>query len=136
MKFTFIDTPTREETKIFLDGLVRHNSNYLPNDFEKHFIVVKSDSGDVVGGIKFETYWGRSFIHTLWIEESYRNCGLGTELLKRTEEITKSVNCHGVDVSTMNFQAKELYEKNGFKCTGKFENYTNGHECFFYSKEI
>ena len=136
MKITFDDAPTKEETKFFHDGLVRYNSDFVSDDFEKHFIVVKSDSGDVVGGIEFETYWGRSFIHNLWIEESFRNNGLGTELINRAEKVTKSMNCYGVDVSTMSFQAKEFYEKNGFKCIGKFENFTGGHQCLFFSKEI
>lgn len=136
MKLTFDGNPTEDEIKIFHDGLVKYNNEFVLDDFERHFIVAKSDTGVVVGGIEFETYWGRSFIHNLWVEDGYRSNGLGTELLRRIEKIIKSKNCHGIDVSTMTFQAKEFYEKNGFICVGKFENYIKGNECLFFSKEI
>ncbi len=136
MKLTFDDNPTKDEIKIFHDGLVKYNNAFVLDDFERYFIVAKSDTGDVVGGIEFETYWGRSYIHNLWVEDGYRKNGLGTELLRRIETIVKSKYCRGIEVSTMTFQAKEFYEKNGFKCVGKFENFVNEYECLFFSKEI
>ena len=136
MNLSFDDKPTKAEIRTFHDGLVNYNSNFVPDDFERHFIVVKSDNGNVIAGIEFETYWGRSFIHNLWVEDGFRKIGLGTELLARVEKVVKSKNCHGVEVSTMTFQAKEFYEKNGFRCIGKFENFTDGHECLFFSKDI
>ncbi len=136
MNLVFDENPTSDEIKSFHGGLIKYNDQFVEDDFERFSIVVKSEGDIVVGGIEVETYWGRSYIHNLWVEEGIRKKGIGAELLKRAEKIVKSKGCHGVEVSTMSFQSEEFYKKNGFRCFGKTENYVDGYQCIYFTKEI
>ncbi|WP_245710274.1 GNAT family N-acetyltransferase [Winogradskyella thalassocola] len=81
-------------------------------------------------------YWNGLEIKILWIDEDYRNQGLGRTLLKHLENkaIKRGVSIAIVD--TFDFQAEEFYIKNGYDVIGEIKNFPKGHRRIYFSKVL
>jgi GNAT superfamily N-acetyltransferase len=72
----------------------------------------------------------------LWVEESFRNKGNGTKLLKMIENEAVKLGCKYVDLDTFSFQAKPFYEKHGYTLFATLDNYPEGHSKHFLKKKL
>jgi ribosomal protein S18 acetylase RimI-like enzyme len=77
------------------------------------FAIVEDD-GELIGAVKGNNYYGCGHIDILWIKEQHRNKGYGSMLIEKCEEIMRKRNCLFSTVNTMDFQAREFYERHGF----------------------
>jgi len=85
--------------------------------------------------------WGASVVGWLYVDllvvpEGFRGQGLGTELLRKAEEIARKRGCIGMWLHTGTFQAPGFYEKRGFKAFGKVPDYPLGHATIYYLKRL
>lgn len=92
--------------------------------------------GQLVGGLVSETYWGWLEVLDLWLREEDRRKGLGTTLLETAEKEARSRGCSHVFLRTFSFQAREFYEKNGYRITGQLDNYPPGESFYWMRKEL
>lgn len=63
---------------------------------------------------------GHLYIDELWVEPTYRNQGIASNLMKKTDELLDITASSGIRlyVNTDNPNAKELYQKCGFSENG------------------
>lgn len=81
---------------------------------EKYYKIVYGDT--VVGFIGIKDYKNEIYLYRFFIDEKYRNQGIGTKALEQLIHIAKSQNKDlSLDVMENNNLAKKLYEKMGFK---------------------
>ncbi len=67
-------------------------------------------------------------IWDIYVQNSFQNLGIGTELLKHAEKLAKEWNCRGIvlECQSSNYPAIKFYLKNGFTLTGfDLINYSN-----------
>ncbi len=62
--------------------------------------------------------------------------GLGKELLRRAEDEARACGCVGAHLDTFSFQARGLYEKQGYAAFGALPDCPPGHARFFLSKRL
>ena len=113
---------------------------------ESHIVPVKPEllaialrdpeSGEVVGGLWGASVVGWLYVDLLVVPEGFRGQGLGTELLRKAEEIARKRGCIGMWLHTGTFQAPGFYEKRGFKAFGKVPDYPLGHATIYYLKRL
>jgi len=94
------------------------------------------ESGAVMGGL-----WGGLVVSWLYVDllvvpDGFRGQGLGTELLRRAEDIARKRGCIGMWLHTASFQATGFYEKLGFQAFGTIPDYPPGHATIFYLKRL
>ena len=65
-----------------------------------------------------------------------RRQGLGKELLRRAEDEARACGCVGAHLDTFSFQARGLYEKQGYAAFGALPDCPPGHARFFLSKRL
>ena len=94
------------------------------------------ESGEVVGGLWGASVVGWLYVDLLVVPEGFRGQGLGTELLRKAEEIARKRGCIGMWLHTGTFQAPGFYEKRGFKAFGKVPDYPLGHATIYYLKRL
>jgi len=120
------------------EGLFRFNKNKASNlDHSKPIpIFMRDRKNRVVGGVIGYVYDGWLHIDLLWIEESFRNRGNGTKLLKMIEN--EAVKCGGkyVELDTFSFQARPFYEKHGYTVFATLDNCPEGHSKHFLKKKL
>ena len=98
--------------------------------------VVRDDAGRVVGGVLGHTKWKWLYIATLWVAESARGQGFGTQLMEAAEQLARSRGCTDVSLDTFEYQARPFYEKRGYKLFGTLEGYPPGYRQFYLTKKL
>ena len=85
-----------------------------------------------LGWMRFEWF----FLRDIWVDEEYRNQGIGSMLLNKIEEVAKSKNQIGIRLATWEFQAPKFYEKHGYELCGKIEDSLPGVTEYMYIKKL
>ena len=90
----------------------------------KYFFVNEMD-GKPVGYIILETVLDEGHITDLAVDEKYRNKGIGKELIEKVMGLARELKISSIflEVRESNEAAKALYQKLGFKQTGKRKGY-------------
>ncbi|MFW9917732.1 MAG: GNAT family N-acetyltransferase [Candidatus Thorarchaeota archaeon] len=99
-------------------------------------IFVRNNENKVVGGTITHLFGGWVYISLLWIEESLRNNGYGTELMDIVEREALELGCKFAHLETYSFEAKPFYEKRGYQVFAVLENYPIGHKKYYLKKEL
>ena len=80
--------------------------------------------------------WNVTYIDTLWVDETYRGKGLGSQLLTEVERTAKENGCYLIHLDTFDFQAKEFYKKQGYEVFGILEDCPKEHCRYYLMKKI
>jgi len=99
---------------------------------------VIKDGDTVVAGINCLMYcWEiAAFVDILFVEESYRNQGLGSILLNKVEHEAKQQGATLIHLDTFDFQAKDFYLKHGYEIFGILDNCPPGHKKYYLKKGL
>ncbi|HAT6309890.1 TPA: GNAT family N-acetyltransferase [Legionella pneumophila] len=97
---------------------------------------IKNDD-EVIAGICSEVYtWKILYISVFFVEEKYRNQGLGTILLNKVEEEAKQLGVTLAHLDTFDFQAKDFYLKHGYEVFGILDDCPQGHKHYYMRKVL
>lgn len=134
-----IETCKDGDAHYIIDRLVEYNLSQVPTKQEVLFDTfdknITDDNGNIIAGCVARMYcWNVAYIDTLWVDETYRGKGLGTKLLEEFERTAKTKGCYLIHLDTFDFQAKEFYEKQGYRVYGILEDCPKEH-CRYYLKK-
>ena len=110
----------------------------VPRAEQKRFSYTAEDNGIAVGfasGLAFHKWF---FLTDLWVHESYRRNGLGSQLLIMLEEKIKTIGIKHIYTWTSGFINPLFYEKHGYKTFTVFEDYfeVKGYHRIGYRKDF
>ncbi|USD67824.1 GNAT family N-acetyltransferase [Vibrio sp. SCSIO 43136] len=134
----FIVDPSDEVKDFIYKGLLSFNlPNFPEEEIEKIACVAKSPQGEIVGGLTGDIFTNTLFIEYLWLDESQRGSGLGTQLVQMAESKAKEKGVTDIYLDTYSFQAKDFYLKLGFEIVGKYSGFpTKGVDKYFLQKAV
>ena len=100
------------------------NKNIHHKDY--YYYIAESD-GNIIGYISCHTQYllhhcGKvAEIQELFVEASFRNCGIGKLLLVHLEKVLRAEGCVSLEVTAQNKrqQTHQFYERYGFECSHK-----------------
>jgi GNAT superfamily N-acetyltransferase len=132
--------PSKEQMAPIDRGFHEFNLAHLGEkiiyNYYKVMIVARDEDGSVIGGIHGEMYWDWLHIDTLWVDDKYRERGIGTGLLEQIEAAAISKGFLGSHLETTNFQAIDFYLKKGYEIFGKLEGKPAGSTWYFIQKKL
>ena len=100
----------------------RHVSKHLIKNKlkEKEIMIAKDQENKVIGWLRYNYFWDNTpFMNMLYLNENYRNNGIGKELVGFWETEMKTKGYELVMTSTLsNEQAQHFYRKLGYKDSG------------------
>lgn len=135
-----IETCEKKNINKIIDGINEFNWSKVPansNIWEPIELVAKTKNGIEIGGILGGIgYWNGLEIKVLWIEEKYRNKGIGTWILKQAEKIATEKGAKISMLDTFDFQAEKFYLKNGYEPIGEIKDFPKGHKRIYFSKKL
>lgn len=123
------------------EAFTKRQIAYLLTDYNTIGLVAKAN-GEVAGYIiaqvevEKDTLYGH--IITVNVLPAYRRKGIGSRMLKETEEILKGKGireCH-LEVREDNSAALKLYQKLGYQKIGKLEKYYGNKHGLFFKKDL
>lgn len=119
------------------DGLTAFNEAAYPDPTAAPMTLAIEDAqGKVVGGLTGRSAYGWLKVSTIWVDQSLRGQGWGTQLITLAEQVAKERNCHGIHLDTHGFQAPEFYERLGYQRFGELEKYPDEHSHIYYRKSL
>jgi GNAT superfamily N-acetyltransferase len=129
--------PTRPVEKGILGPLVAYNESKTGrNDIRPLVIALDDSEGRVIGGLCGRTAYDWLFVELLFVPDSLRGRGVGTDLMKRAEIEALARGCHSAWLDTFEFQALGFYERLGYTCFGELSAYPAGARRFFMKKAL
>ena len=122
----------------FVEEIINRRNVRLTGHDEWHPVAffVKTDQGEVLGGLLGQIWAQWLYIATLAVREPFRGRGYGTKLLAQGEQYALERGCCNAWLSTFSFQARPLYERLGYRVFGTLEEYPKGHSLFFMTKRL
>ena len=139
MGFTIRTTDAVDEQarQSILGPLIAYNERKtVRNDFRPIMVAIRDDSGDIVGGLVGRTAYDWLFVELVFVPESMRGQGIGTDLMRRAEEEAVTRGCHSAWLDTFEFQARAFYEQLGYRCFGELGDYPVGSSRYFMRKVL
>lgn len=129
---------TEGDVWVIVEGLGRNILKHLGDvELGKSIrIFIRDKENRVVGGITADVFGGWVYISLLWVEESLRRRGYGTELLSRLEREAIRLGCKHAHLDTYSFEARPFYEKSGYEVFGTLEDYPEGYCKYFLKKRL
>jgi len=139
MNFSVRMTDQAEEAvrKAIVDPLIAYNQAKTGrHDYRPLVLALENADGTVAGGLLGRTAFDWLFVELLFIPESLRGRGLGTELMSQAEAEAVRRGCHGAWLDTFEFQARGFYERLGYACFGELTDYPVGSARYFMRKTL
>lgn len=126
--------------KIVDQKLFEFNKSCVPSTQKPQVIdinfTIKNDD-EVIAGICSEVYtWKLLYISVFFVEEKYRNQGLGAILLNKVEEKATELGVTLIHLDTFDFQAKDFYLKHGYETFGILDDCPKGHQRYYMKKAL
>ncbi len=99
-------------------------------------LVREPETGALIGGLLGRTSYGLLFINIVFLPESLRGSGIGTEMLRRVEEEGRRRGCKSGFLFTITFQAPEFYRNHGWEEFGRIDCDPPGTARVFFRKRF
>jgi GNAT superfamily N-acetyltransferase len=99
-------------------------------------IFIRDKENKVAGGVIGQIFGGWLHVSLLWIEETMRNRGKGTKLLKMAEDEAMKIGCKYAHLDTYSFEARPFYEKHGYALFATLDNYPEGYSKYFLKRKL
>ena len=112
-----IEDLTKEDAEYIGEKINEIVPREVDADEEEFVLKIENENGGIIGGCIAEAYeyhWSRMYLDTLWVDEHYRNQGIGSMLIREVERIAREKNCRVVTLGTASYMARPFYEKHGY----------------------
>jgi GNAT superfamily N-acetyltransferase len=137
-EITFHENPSDNDLKVVQQGLDATVNELFPDKSRTYIaLFVRDEEGRIVGGVNgnYGTFrW--LYVNALWVEESLRGRGFGTQLMNRIEAEAIKHGCKNAFLNTMSFQAPEFYKKLGYTVFAELEDFPAEHSRIFFRKKL
>lgn len=139
MTFTIraTDIPDEATRGGILRPLVAFNEEKTGRTDQRPLILaIDGSEGRAIGGLWGRTAYDWLFVELLVVPESLRGRGVGTDLMTRAEREAITRGCHSAWLDTFEFQAYGFYERLGYTCFARLEDYPAGSTRYFMKKAL
>jgi GNAT superfamily N-acetyltransferase len=116
VEFRVEDHPDPADIDVLETQIRREASAAMGLGGEADLAIFVRDGGTVVAGISGWTWGDCCELQSLWVAPGLRGCGLATRLLA--------------------FQARALYERNGYELVGCVKDFPSGTDVLWYRKRL
>lgn len=99
-------------------------------------VFVRDGAGRVTGGLLGWTQWEWLYVDKLWLPEDARGEGIGSRLLGLAEDEARARGCRGAHLSTLEYQARDFYERHGYEVFGVLDDYPPGFRRYHMKKTL
>lgn len=129
------------QTQIF-KNITEFNNKSKPElgtnawNYGRLFGFYATNNDEIIGGIVVYEKMQWIAVDTLFIDEKYRKQKIGSKLISKLIEYCKENNLIGIHLTTMDFQAKGFYEKQGFELVSEIKDWPKGVTRFEFIKYI
>lgn len=124
MPFVIKEIITPQDKEELFTGLRAYNQQFVDTSGWGDICVYLRDEQDVMhGGLIGQRKGDWLSIDYLWVCETTRGKGVGSEIIKRAEDLAREKGCLYALVDTISFQALPFYQKQGYQLVKTLEDF-------------
>ncbi len=129
--------PKESDMLVLANGLSAFNAAHANGETPQYMLVsVRNTEGGLTGGLLGATYLGWLQVQIVWLEDSLRGHGYGTELMALAEKEAVRRGCAQAFVETLSFQALPFYEKCGYEVFSRLADFPPGGARYALTKRL
>jgi GNAT superfamily N-acetyltransferase len=129
--------PSSADMQLLVKGLTEFNASHANGDVPNYLLAtVKNGTGELAGGLLGATYLGWLQIQVVWLDDSVRGHGYGSELMALAEQEALRRGCARAFVETLSFQALPFYEKCGYQVFSRLADFPPGGARYALTKNL
>jgi GNAT superfamily N-acetyltransferase len=132
--FQVEDLPDPRDIELLETRIRSEASTAMGLGSEVDLAIFVREEGEVVAGISGWTWGDCCELQSLWVQPSLRGRGLGSKLIAAAEDAAAARGCLQTVHFTYEFQARTLYERNGYKLVARVKNFPSGTDALWYHK--
>lgn len=136
MEFEVENHPDPLDLEVLETHIRREASIAMGLGEEVDLAIFVRDGGKVVAGVAGWTWGDCCELQSLWVQPDLRGRGLATQLLLAAEAEAAARGCSQTVHFTYGFQARALYEQNGYQVMGRVDEFPSGTDTFWYRKRL
>ena len=136
MQFHIESDPDPRDIEVLETRIRREASRVMGLGDEIELAIFLREDGMVVAGVSGWTWGDCCELQSLWVEPSLRGCGIATRLMAAAEAEAAARGCTQTVHFTYEFQARALYERNGYELVGRVEDFPSGTDVLWYRKRL
>jgi len=136
MEFHVEDDPDPLDIGLLEANIRSEASTTMGLGDEVELAIFVRDAGTVVAGISGWTWGDCCELQSLWVAPHLRGGGLATRLIAAAEAEAARRGCSQTVHFTYDFQARALYERNGYELVGRVEDFPSGTDALWYRKPL
>jgi len=137
MQLTITANPSAQDLDEVKAGLINFNAQYINIDEIKPIaLFFTDDNGKKLAGLTGSTAGNWLRIDMLWVSETLRGQGVGSQLIQAAEQEARARGCRYAQVDTASFQARPFYEKQGYQLRFSLDNYPRVHQRHYLTKSF
>ena len=142
MKMNYEIKPLNTDEVKLIENKINDYADYMapaePHTEEEQLVFKIEDAEkNVIAGCVVNIHsWGRAVLAQLWVAEQYRKQGIGSMLIRAAETAAREKGCYYLCLGTLDFMARPLYERHGFKVFTVNNDLPRGHTGWSMSKRL
>jgi GNAT superfamily N-acetyltransferase len=137
LQITLLEKPDDAAWGVVGGGITAFNLAHAGSDAATPLcIVLRDESGQTLGGLIGDTYYGWLSVSLMFVKDELRGQGFGEKLLAHAEEEARSRGVQAVYLDTFSFQAPGFYEKLGYHVFGELVDFPPGHIRHYLTKRL
>lgn len=136
MEIKIVDI-TEEQVDEIESKLRAYDETYITYKLEGSIHIGARIGDNIIGGLDAcMTAFKILYVSTVFVEESYRQHGIGRRLMEEMERRAVSLGANMIRLDTFDWQGKEFYQTLGYEQVGFYENPVDGFCEYFFLKRL
>ena len=137
MSFRISNDGNERDVAEIRNKLIEFNASHgVTNDSTPIEVYYENESGEKLAGITGHAHGNWFFIDLLFVDASLRGRGIGNKLLALAEDDARKQGCKYAFLNTNVFQAPGFYQKAGYECVFKLEEFPLTGEKYYFTKKL
>ncbi|QVK17079.1 GNAT family N-acetyltransferase [Mycoplasmatota bacterium] len=125
-----------EDKKTIIDGLVKYNETFTGHYEVSYIKLILKEKEVIVGGLYGVFIWDCLFVDDYWVDDAYRNQGLGKYLINQAEKITLEHQIDYITFDAFDEKLKDYFIDRGYQVYGYLNNRPMGHQYYLLDKRL
>ena len=127
----------KEQVDIIDEKLAAYDKAFIGYRLGGSVNIGVQQDGRLIAGLNgYMTAFKILYIGTMFVEEEFRQRGVGRELIREAERRAKALGANMIRLDTFNWQGKGFYEKLGYEEVGRYESPEDGFSEHFFLKRL
>lgn len=136
-EISYESNPKPEDIQLLNDAITaiaKQKKGMKALDFFAFFI--RDNDGTIIGGCGGDNMYGGLFVGQLWVKESLRGMGYGTQLMQKAEILAQESECNFIAVNTFDWEALDFYKKLGYYVEFERKGFDKNSIFYFLRKDL